>query len=197
MNQPVQWILASGSPRRRELLCQLNPEFLVIAPNVPEWEPEEADPVHQVEENALRKGKVVADAFPQAIVIAADTTVALGNRLFAKPQSRNEAVEMLRALSGRTHTVVTGIALFYNQEVHCFHETSQVSFNKLSDQDIDKYISSVHVFDKAGAYAIQENGEIIVDQYEGSYENIMGLPIQRLRQELVQLGWMPAPASAD
>jgi len=104
---------------------------------------------------------------------------------------------MLRALSGRTHTVVTGMALFYDQNVHCFHETSQVAFNKLSDEDIDKYISLVHVFDKAGAYAIQENGEIIIDQYEGSYENIMGLPIQRLRQELVQLGWMPAQVNAD
>lgn len=190
MSGVTEWILASGSPRRRELLKQLTPEFVVISPNVPEWEPDEADPFHQVEENATRKGRVVAEEHPEALVIAADTTVALGNRLFAKPGSKEEAVSMLQALSGRQHMVVTGMALFLNGKMHCFHDSSIVTFRELSAEAIDRYLSLVHVYDKAGAYAIQEQGDIIIEQYQGSFENIMGLPVQRLREELVQLGWV-------
>ena len=189
-----KWILASGSPRRRELLQRLLPEFDVISPDVEEWEPFEADPVHQVEQNALAKGLAVAMSFPNARVIAADTTVALGRRLFAKPATRDEAVAMLRELSGRRHQVVTGIALLYQGLEHCFHDVSEVVFKELGPDDIECYIDSVNVYDKAGSYAIQEQGDIIIDHFEGSFENIMGLPVQRLQEEWVQLGWMPAPA---
>jgi septum formation protein len=189
MSGELQWILASGSPRRRELLKRLHPVFEVISPDVEEWEPEQADPVHQVEENASRKGRVVAADHPEALVIAADTTVALGNRLFAKPGSREHAVEMLRALSGHRHQVVTGMALFLNGKTHAFSEASDVYFRQLTDADIDRYLELVHVYDKAGAYAIQEQGDLIIERHEGSFENIMGLPVQRLESELVQLGW--------
>ena len=97
---------------------------------------------------------------------------------------------MLQALSGRQHMVVTGMALFLNGKMHCFHDSSTVTFRELSAEEIDRYLSLVHVYDKAGAYAIQEQGDIIIEQYQGSFENIMGLPVQRLRVELVQLGWV-------
>jgi len=194
MSKPVPWILASGSPRRRELLARLNPDFQIISPDVEEWEPDQADPVHQVEENALRKGRAVAAEHPEALVIAADTTVALGQRLFAKPIDREDAVRMLEALSGRRHQVVTGMALLFRGREHCFHDTSEVDFRELSPADMDQYLERVHVYDKAGAYAIQEHGDLIISEFSGSFENIMGLPVQRLRQELVQLEWIdPVP----
>ena len=192
MSSGRTWILASGSPRRRELLARLQPDFEVISPDVPEWEPDEADPYAQVEENARRKGAAVAALHPRALVIAADTTVALGRRLFAKPVDRAHAISMLRALSGEQHSVVTGLALFCDGQSHCFHDTSEVEFKVLDDAAIDAYLERVHVYDKAGAYAIQEHAELIISRYTGSFENIMGLPVQRLREELVQLGWMDA-----
>jgi len=190
MNASCAWILASASPRRRELLARLHPDFTVVSPDVEEWEPDEADPVHQVEENALRKGRAVAAQHPDALVIAADTTVALGRRLFAKPAHRDEAVAMLKALSGQRHQVVTGMALVRNGQAHCFHETSEVEFMELDEARIDAYLDRVHVLDKAGAYAIQEEADLIIRGFSGSFENIMGLPVQRLREELVQLQWV-------
>lgn len=193
MTDGPQWILASGSPRRQELLRRILDRFAVIVPEVEEWEPHSADPVHQVEENALLKGRAVAARFPEAVVIAADTTVALGRRLFAKPADREAAVEMLQSLSGQEHQVVTGMALLNRGREHVFNEVSRVVFRSLSAEDIDRYLERVHVFDKAGSYAIQEEGHLIVDRYTGSLDNIIGLPVQRLRRELVQLNWAPLP----
>jgi len=190
MSRLYPWILASASPRRRELLSRLNPDFQVDSPDIEEWEPDCADPVHQVEENALRKGRVVAARHPEALVIAADTTVALGTRLFAKPVDGPDAVRMLQALSGKHHQVVTGMALLRDGREHCFHDTSEVKFRELDAATIRDYMERVHVFDKAGAYAIQEDGDLIIAGFSGSFENIMGLPVQRLRQELVKLHWM-------
>lgn len=190
MSKSIQWILASGSPRRRALLAQLCPHFIVISPEVPEWEPEEADPAEQVLENARRKARAVAARYPQALVLAADTTVALGRRLFAKPSGREEAISMLESLSGRKHAVLTGMVLIHEQHEHAFHESSEVEFKPLDRAAVEQYIDRVHVYDKAGAYAIQEEGDRIIAGYSGSFENIMGLPVQRLRQELVQLGWV-------
>jgi septum formation protein len=172
----------------------IQPEFSVISPDIPEWEPESADPVHQVELNALHKGEAVAALHPESLILAADTTVALGRRLFAKPADRDEAVAMLNALSGKEHSVVTGMALLLDGRQHCFHEVSEVRFRELDAAAIDNYLEKVHVYDKAGAYAIQEHGDLIIDAFRGSFENIMGLPVQRLRAELVQLDWVPLPS---
>jgi septum formation protein len=175
-------------------LARIQPDFRVVSPDIPEWEPETADPVHQVELNALHKGEAVAGSHPDALVLAADTTVALGRRLFAKPSDRKEAVAMLEALSGKRHSVLTGMALLMEGRHHCFHEASEVTFRQLDKSSIDTYLGKVHVFDKAGAYAIQEHGDLIIDAFEGSFENIMGLPVQRLRAELVKLDWVPLPS---
>ncbi|MEY3001069.1 MAG: hypothetical protein RL648_1283 [Verrucomicrobiota bacterium] len=190
MSDEFEWILASGSPRRRELLGRLVPAFTVVTAAVEEWEPEEADPVEQVEENARRKAQAVALERPEAVVIAADTTVALGRRLFAKPADRAEAVRMLRCLSGRKHVVVTGVAIRHAGRERIFSESSEVQFRELTDATIEAYLERVHVYDKAGAYAIQESGELIIASWAGAFENIMGLPVERLRRELVQLGLM-------
>jgi septum formation protein len=190
MSDEFEWILASGSPRRRELLGRLVPAFTVVTAAVEEWEPEEADPVEQVEENARRKAQAVALERPEAVVIAADTTVALGRRLFANPADRAEAVRMLRCLSGRKHVVVTGVAIRHAGRERIFSESSEVQFRELTDATIEAYLERVHVYDKAGAYAIQESGELIIASWAGAFENIMGLPVERLRRELVQLGLM-------
>ena len=189
MKFPDSWILASGSPRRRELLARINPDFRIEVPDVEEWLPEEADPVEQVEENSLRKGNIVASQHPSSLVIASDTTVALGRRVLGKPGSEKEAIAMLLALSGKTHRVVTGVYLGWKGERRIFHDSSEVTFHEIDEQRIRLYMERVHVMDKAGAYGIQEHGDLIIQGYTGSFENIMGLPIQRLWQELVQLGW--------
>lgn len=193
MSRSPEWILASASPRRHALLSRWQPAFRVLVPEVEEWNPEEADPAEQVVENARRKGQVIAERHPEALVIAADTTVALGRRIFGKPADRETAVAMLRALSGRRHQVLTGMALYYEGRSLLFYETSHVCFHELDQVALEKYLSLVHVLDKAGAYAIQEHGDLIIDHYEGSFENIMGLPVQRLFEELVQLDWVATP----
>lgn len=190
MKAPRDWILASASPRRHELLLRLLPTFEVVSADVEEWEPEEADPIEQTTENAWRKAAAVGSKHPQSCIIAADTTVALGRRLFAKPANREEAVSMLEQLSGAEHTVVTGVVIRNGEVMHCFSESSKVRFKTLDSTLIDTYLERVHVYDKAGAYAIQEHGDLIIEGYVGTFENIMGLPIQRLGVELVQLGLM-------
>ena len=195
MRPAEEWILASGSPRRRELLASLQPHFRVMTSDVEEWEPTEADPAEQVLENARRKGQVIADRHPVALVIAADTTVALGRRIFSKPVNEADAARMLRELSGRLHSVLTGVCLFREGRSHAFVETSHVQFRVLDASVIANYLSRVHVLDKAGAYGIQESGDLIIEHHEGSFENIMGLPVQRLRTELVQLDWVAVPSA--
>lgn len=197
MSRGLQWILASASPRRRELLARLVPDFRVVFPEVEEWMPAEADPVHQVEENARRKGRAVAERFPQAVVLAADTTVALGRRLFGKPADLQAAAAMLRELSGRVHTVSTAVALFHPEGTRLFHETSEVTFRTLDEGLIAVYLQQVAFQDKAGGYAIQEHGDWLIERYTGSFENIMGLPVQRLQRELVQTGWGSFGAPAE
>ncbi|NBD38929.1 MAG: septum formation protein Maf [Verrucomicrobia bacterium] len=189
----TEWILASASPRRHELLKRLGLSFRIVQPVVQEWEPEEADPIAQVRHNAQAKAAAVAQDFPAAGIIAADTTVALGKRLFAKPANLRHAREMLRNLSGRTHKVFTGVTLVFDGQNRSFHESSDVRFRALTEAEIEHYLANVHVFDKAGAYAIQDGGEWIVEHFTGSFENIMGLPLQRLRAELVELGMEGLP----
>ncbi len=183
-----EWILASASPRRRALLARLGLSFRIVKPVVEEWEPEEADPVEQVRYNARAKAEAVAAEFPDTAILAADTTVALGHRLFAKPANAAHAREMLRTLGGRTHQVFTGVDLHLNGTRRTFHERSEVRFRLLTEEDIERYLATMHVYDKAGAYGIQEEGRWIVEHFSGSFENIMGLPLQRLRAELVEMG---------
>jgi septum formation protein len=188
----TQLILASASPRRRELLDRLGLRFDVIAVDVPELDADSAphlSPVDLARENARRKAAAAAERSPGRWVLGADTVVALDGRLFGKPASLQQSREFLRALSGRTHEVITGCALLGlagRQEI--FHEVTRVTFRVLPDKTIDRYLAEVHVLDKAGAYALQEHGEWLVERVEGSRANVVGLPVETLEQVLKKRG---------
>lgn len=179
-------VLASGSPRRRELLAGLGVPFEVVTAGVAEIEALSAThpaPADLARENARRKTEAVAALRPGRWVLGADTVVALGDRLFGKPASRDAARDFLRALSGRTHDVITGCALANPRDgVEIFHEISRVTFRELSDELIGRYLAEVPVLDKAGAYAVQERGEWIVERVEGSRSNVIGLPTEALER---------------
>ena len=173
-------ILASGSPRRAKILKDLGVEFTVVKSDAPEVSYPH-DPERTVKENALAKGRAAADVGPYRSaphgILSADTIVWFNNRIYGKPKDLDEAKEYLRELSGNVHTVFTGVA--YNGEVKVVK--SDVKFRELSDAMIDEYVARVKPTDRAGAYDIDESGDLIVESYTGSYENIMGLPVEPLR----------------
>ena len=173
-------ILASGSPRRAKILKDLGVEFTIAKSDAPEVSYPH-DPERTVRENALAKGEAVRRAQPSASsarVLSADTIVAFAGRIYGKPRDLDEAKEYLRELSGKVHTVLTGVA--YNGEVKVVK--SEVRFRPLSEAMIDEYVARVKPTDRAGAYDIDESGDLIVESYSGSYENIMGLPVEPLRE---------------
>ncbi|MCS7338503.1 MAG: Maf family protein [Verrucomicrobiae bacterium] len=187
MNLPPV-ILASASPRRAELLRQLVPEFRIVPSNVPELLDDQLTAWEQAQLNACRKARTVAKRFRDALVIGADTIVCLPeeNKLFGKPGSIQEAVQMLKQLQGRTHAVITGLCLTHyrlNKQTVCA-EWTDVRFHPLTEEQIRRYLDLVNPLDKAGAYAIQEHGELLVAEISGSYSNVVGLPLERLSEEL-------------
>jgi septum formation protein len=187
---PSALILASASPRRRELLAGLGLAFEVMPAEVTEHEAPDADPRQMVRHNAALKADWVAARRPEAVVLGADTTVFIDNFVLSKPRDLTEARAMLRRLSGRTHTVCTGLAV----RRHCDRLAldagvdSEVTFKPLDDAIIDRYFVLVNPLDKAGAYAIQEGTELIIAGWRGSYTNIVGLPIEETKQILTQCG---------
>lgn len=187
MNE-LQLILASGSPRRKELLQLLGIPFEVVTSHAPEVSPQQMTPVEACQLNAYRKARVVAKRFPDAIVIGADTEVSLGQKLFGKPRHINDANSMLRRLQGKTHLVITGVCILHLRKHRqcCFAEMTDVRFHRLSAEQRMNYLKSIDPLDKAGAYAIQENGHLIIEAIEGSFSNVVGLPVERLAQELKQ-----------
>ena len=165
--------LASGSPRRAKILEKLGVEFEVVKTDAPEVS-YPRDPERTVRENALAKG--AAAGRPHCL--SADTIVWFDNRIYGKPKDLGEAKEFLRELSGQVHTVYTGVA--FDGEVKVVK--SDVKFRALSEAMIDDYVARVKPTDRAGAYDIDESGDLIVESYSGSYENIMGLPVEPLRE---------------
>lgn len=185
MNLP-SIILASASPRRVELLRQVVFRFKVLASDAPESEHEQFTPRELALLNAYRKARVVAKRHPDSLVIGADTVVALGTNLYAKPRNKRDACRMLGELEGRTHEVLTGVCLLHlrSHRQSVFAEQTSIRFQNLTEAKIRAYVNRVHTLDKAGAYAIQEEGESIVESIDGSYTNVVGLPVERLREEL-------------
>jgi septum formation protein len=179
-------ILASASPRRTELLRQLNVEFKVVPGDVAEIHHEQMTARELCQVNAYRKARAVAKRFPDALVLAADTLVHLEAALFGKPATLEEAYQMLERLQGCTHHVVTGTCLLHlrRHRQAVFAESTAVTFRPLDEVNIRRYLSRVNPLDKAGAYAIQEEGDMIVEKIAGSYTNVVGLPIERLGAEL-------------
>ncbi len=187
-------ILASASPRRRELLGAMGVRFEVVTADVREHDSDSSPhfaPTELARENARLKAMAVAQSEKGARrwVLGADTVVALGDCLFAKPATLEEAGEFLRALSGHTHEVITGCALVDPERTtFLFHEVTRVTFHALSDATIARYLAEVSVLDKAGAYALQERGEWIIERVEGSRTNVIGLPTETLEKVLNQHG---------
>jgi septum formation protein len=179
-------ILASVSPRRAELLRQVVFRFEVMPSHADECEHEHFTPREIALLNAYRKARTVAKKYPDGLVIGADTVVALGMNLYAKPRNKRDAERMLMELQGRTHEVVTGVCLLHlrTHRQTVFADQTSVHFQKLTAEKVRAYVSRVHTLDKAGAYAIQEEGESIVESIDGSYTNVVGLPVERLREEL-------------
>ena len=186
-------LLASASPRRRELLAQLGVPFEVVVAQVTEHEEASTDPRVMVAHNAALKADWVAKRHPEAFVLGADTTVFIDHHALNKPRDLAEARAMLRRLSGRTHPVFTGLALRRRQERLAIDEgvASEVTFKPLDESAIETYLARVNPLDKAGGYAIQEHGDLIVAGYTGSFTNIVGLPIEATKQILTRCGLRP------
>ena len=185
MNLPSV-ILASASPRRSQLLRQLGIEFRVMPARVQDIHPEHLTPHEICQVNAYRKARSVAKKFPDALVLGADTLVCLGTSVFGKPRDLQEAHQMLTRLQGRTHQVVTGICLVHlrDRRQKLFAESTVVTFRTLHAEQLRRYLSKVDPLDKAGGYAIQEEGDLIVKSVNGSISNVVGLPVERLEAEL-------------
>ena len=179
-------ILASASPRRVELLRQLGLEFKVVPGDAPEIHHDQLTGRELCQVNAYRKARAVAKRFPDALVLWADTLVYLGFAPLGKPATLVEAYQMLERLQGRTHQVVTGICLLHLRQHRqaVFAESTAVTFHPLDEVRIRRYLNRVNPLDKAGAYAIQEEGDLIVEKITGSYTNVVGLPVERLTAEL-------------
>jgi septum formation protein len=183
-------ILASASPRRRELLGRLGVPFVVLPAEVVEHEAADADPRQMVAHNAALKADWVATRHPESVVLGADTTVFIGRTVLNKPRDGVEARAMLRMLSGRTHTVFTGLALRRQRDGLRLDAgaASEVTFQELSDDTIEEYLRHVPTLDKAGGYAIQERPDLIIADFRGSETNIVGLPLEETKQLLTQAG---------
>ncbi len=183
-------ILASASPRRRELLAQLGVAFDVVVAQVVEHEEASTDPRVMVAHNSALKAEWVAARHPEAIVLGADTTVFLDGEALNKPRDAADARAMLRRLSGRTHTVFTGLALRRVRDGLRIDDgvASEVTFKPLDEATIEAYLGRVHTLDKAGGYGIQDHPELIVAGYRGSLTNIIGLPVEATKQILTRCG---------
>ena len=188
--QPEQFYLASASPRRAELMCRMGLQFEIRPTHVEEDDSGSAGPEEMVLANAKLKASTLSDLEPDSLVLGSDTTVALGKQVLSKPTDMEDARCMLHMLSGRTHTVYTAVALYWKlgSLAHVFVDCSQVRFQELDDARINQYFQLVDPMDKAGAYGIQVGRELIVESVEGSIENVMGLPIQRLALTMEELG---------
>ncbi len=177
----MKLILASGSPRRRDLLAATGLEFTVVVSPAEEIHDAALGMAGLCEENARRKACAVAMDFPHDLVIGADTLVFIGGVPLGKPKDIAEAHEMLRRLSGRSHQVCTGVCLAGPKgEIATFHAVTDVVFRELDDAHISGYLAKTSPLDKAGAYGIQDHGEMIVERIEGAFDNVMGLPVQPL-----------------
>ena len=188
----MKLILASASPRRAEILRSAALPFIVLSSAVDETPyPGESPQDHVQRLSAAKAELVAARAVGPAIVIAADTVVTLEGKILGKPRSSDEARKMLEQLSGRTHSVLTGVTLIRlpDAERRTFVESTLVHFTQLTDDDLVQYLATDEPYDKAGAYAIQGRAGRYIPRIEGCYFNVVGLPLARLMRSLAELGW--------
>jgi septum formation protein len=189
MNLPPL-ILASASPRRAELLRQLKLDFQIVLGDAKEIFDEQLSPLELCQLNAHLKARTVAKKIPDSLVLGADTLVFLDGEIMGKPADMADARRMLTRLQGRTHQVVTGVSLIHLRahRESMFAIGTDVTFRPLTTGQINDYIAKVNLLDKAGAYAIQEHGDMIIAEIFGSFSNVIGLPVERLGDELASWG---------
>lgn len=180
-------ILASASPRRKELLSRAEVKFDICIKSVDETVPAGMNPAEGAEHTAAVKAMAVSFINNDAIVIGADTIVVLGDEVLGKPKDKEDAVRMLKMLSGREHEVITGVCLAYGGKYETFHCVSKVRFFPLTDEEIRRYVLSGEPLDKAGAYGIQGKGMMLVESIEGDFYNIVGLPVALVVRRIREL----------
>ena len=181
----MEVILASQSPRRQELLKEIFPKFKIMPQDVDEHV-SETDPIEMVKALAEKKLNNLDKTYKDALIISADTIVWLNGKVYGKPHTIENAIKTLKALSGTIHHVYTGVCIAYKGQKHVFVDEAQIEFRKLQEDEIIEYVNTKKPLDKAGAYGIQDGD--MVKRYEGSYSNIMGLPVERLKEELTKIG---------
>lgn len=181
------YILASGSPRRKELMGLISKDFKCLVSDVSEDIPKGMNNEEVPAFLALKKARAVAQEHPNETVIGADTVVILGEEILGKPKDAPHAKAMLKSLSGNEHRVITGVAVIKDGKETTFTQISEVIFYPLSEELINWYVSTGEPMDKAGAYGIQEKGALLVKEIKGDYYNIMGFPVARLARLLGEI----------
>ena len=177
-------ILASSSPRRRRLMLEAGFNFEIIVSDSEEICDKFMIPWDLTVQNAQIKASPIAQNNQEKIVIGADTVVSLDNEIFGKPSNMEEAVKMLARLSGRTHIVTTGVCIIQKEKNETFYVNTEVTFKPLSGKEISQYVKVINPLDKAGAYAAQDHGELIIENYSGSFTNVVGLPMSEVKEAL-------------
>ena len=183
-------ILASASPRRKDILDIFNKDYIIKIPHADETINSNFSPVINAMHIAYLKTKNILQSDPKATIISADTVVAIGDKIFGKPRSAEDAFDMLIQLSGKKHSVITGFCIANSEKniIYTDYVKTDVTFRNISNKSIESYLSSNEYADKAGAYAIQGKASVFIDKIEGDYFNIVGLPLFRLRMMLEHFG---------
>ncbi len=177
-------ILASASPRRQELLKKITEDFLCVPADIEENYPTDIDILRVPEYLALKKAEHIAKTHTDSIIIGSDTGVFSEGEILGKPENKDDAYKMLKNLSGKTHSVITGCALVKGDKKITFSCETKVTFYELTDSEINNYISTGECDDKAGAYGIQGYGALLIKEIKGDYFNVVGLPVAKLYREL-------------
>ena len=186
----MRYILASKSPRRKNLMKEISPDFLIAVEDIDEESSYGLSPVEAVKDIAKRKGEAVYKDHPNDLVISADTIVVLDDKIIGKPIDEDDAYKILKELSDRTHYVYTGFAIHYNDKILVDAVESKVTFNKLSDKLIKEYIKTGSPLDKAGAYGVQDNDYYpIIKNSVGSIDNVVGFPVKEIKEAIDKLLW--------
>lgn len=181
-------VLASKSPRRQQLMKYISSDFVVASEDINEESSYKLSPIEAVEDIAKRKGEAVDKLYPNDLIISADTIVVIDNQIIGKPVDKKDAIRILKLLSDRVHYVHTGFRIKYLEKEVISHVTSEVHFNKLSEELIEKYVASGSPLDKAGAYGVQDNKEYpLIKKIIGSTDNVIGFPIKEIKEVIEQI----------
>ncbi len=180
-------ILASASPRRREIMGILTNDFLCVPPDINESAPSNISLESHPQYIATQKAKYVSKGYRGSLVIACDTSVIIDGKILNKPQNTEHARRMLKLLSGKTHKVITGCCISYGEFEHSFSVSTDVEFFELTDNEIESYVQTNEPYDKAGGYGIQGHGALFVKSITGDYYNVVGMPISRIAREASEI----------